>query len=74
MPQWYSQAQTVMLLSNVIQLPGLTGQALGLPAGPPAAGSIDLQVDNDPYPDWIKIFWFQFYAFEGVGSSIVHEL
>ncbi|MFY9344738.1 MAG: hypothetical protein WAT39_19760 [Planctomycetota bacterium] len=73
-PQWYSQAQTVMLLSNVIQLPGLTGQALGLPAGPPAAGSIDLQVDNDPYPDWIKIFWFQFDAFEGVGSSIVHEL
>lgn len=74
-PAWYNPNVTVFVPSgNIVQVAGPTGAAIGLAAGAAAAASLDLTVDNDPYPDWIKIFWFQFDAFEGVGSSVAAEI
>ncbi|MCU0867036.1 MAG: hypothetical protein MUC36_24900 [Planctomycetes bacterium] len=73
-PQWYNPAVTQgVITGNLRYLPNLAGRVgvLGVqPAGAPQTAVLDLTVDNDPYPDWIKIFWFQFDALEGSTGDI----
>ncbi|MBL9079688.1 MAG: hypothetical protein JNL08_19455 [Planctomycetes bacterium] len=68
-PSWYNATVTGWTLSpNVVWIPALAGHTgcLGLVGtGTPTQASLALDVDNDPHIDWIKIFWFQFDAFEG---------
>jgi hypothetical protein len=74
-PPWYSAAVTGFVpTGNVVVLPGLSGNGVGLTAGAAATAALDLTVDNDPYPDWVKVFFVQFDAFEGAGSDVVAEL
>jgi hypothetical protein len=73
-PAWYNPAITQGVASaNLGYLPSLGGQTgvFGFTStGAGQAASLDLTVDNDPYPDWIKIFWFQYDAFEGAAGDI----
>ncbi|MBL8755958.1 MAG: hypothetical protein JNK15_21865 [Planctomycetes bacterium] len=75
-PAWYNPAVTVFANSGPLSLiPAVSGNALGiLGNGTTRAASADLTVDNDPYPDWIKIFWFQFDVLEGTSGSVVSEI
>jgi hypothetical protein len=72
-PAWYTPSVTAGVVTpNVRQVPGLgTGGAIGLlGSGTPQTASIDLTVDNDPYVDWIKIFWFQYDELEGSSGGV----
>ncbi len=73
-PPWYNAAITGWNAStNLVYLPTLSGHVgvLALQGtGAPVSAALRLTVDNDPYPDWIKIFWFQFDAFEGASGSL----
>ncbi len=75
-PTWYNPGVTLFANSgNVTSVPGNGGNGLGiLGNGNTQSGSADLTVDNDPYPDWIKIFWFQFDVLEGASGSVVAEI
>jgi hypothetical protein len=73
-PPWYQASVTqVNPTPNLVFLPTLTTHtdvlAL-LPTGAPQAAAIDATIDNDPYPDYIKIFTFQYDAFEGAAGSV----
>lgn len=72
-PPWYNPAITQGVASaNLGYIASLGGRAgvFGLNATSAQAGSLDLTVDNDPYPDWIKVFWFQYDVFEGGAGTI----
>ena len=71
-PTWYSPLVTQMVLSpNVVVINTPTGTGLGLIGnGAPQNGAIELTVDNDPYPDYIKLFWFQFDALLGASGNV----
>ncbi len=71
-PTWYSPLVTQMVLSpNVVVINTPTGTGLGLIGnGAPQNGAIELTVDNDPYPDYIKLFWFQFDALQGASGNV----
>ena len=75
---WASISKTVTAVTvmtptpNVVPIGGPLGGHVGVIGvvgnGVPQAGGLDLQVDNDPHLNWVKIFWFQFDAFEGTGD------
>lgn len=73
-PSWYSPLVTQGVASaNLGYVASLGGQpgVFGLVATAPGqAASLDLTVDNDPYPDWIKLFWFQYDVYEGGAGTI----
>lgn len=73
-PSWYSPAVTQGVASaNLGYLPSLGGQTgvFGFTStGAGQTASLDLTVDNDPYPDWLKIFEFQYDVFEGAAGTI----
>ncbi len=77
-PSWYNASITLLQTSpNVTLLPTFMGHTgvLGLVGtGAPISASIDLKVDNDPHIDWIKIFWFQFDAFEGSSGKVAAQI
>ncbi|MBX3464585.1 MAG: hypothetical protein KF830_15560 [Planctomycetes bacterium] len=81
-PGWYNAAVTGFTVPpNAAWLPTLAGHSgvLGLVGtGGLTQALVRLQVDNDPHLDWIKIFWFQFDAFEGptgeIGAEIEQDL
>jgi len=74
-PPWYSAAVTQgQVTGNLGYVPTLAGHVgvLGLGGtGVPQSAALDLTVDNDPYPDWIKVFWFQFDVYEGTSGEVV---
>lgn len=75
-PSWYNPAVTTFFNTpNLVSVPTSTGNGLGLlGSGAAQNGTADLTVDNDPYPDWIKIFWFQFDAYEGTTGAVIAEI
>jgi hypothetical protein len=77
-PPWYSASVTSgQPTPNLQWLPTLAGHigVLGLPGnGSLQLASLDLTVDNDPQPDWIKMFYVQFDAFTAAGDEITVEI
>ncbi len=77
-PPWYSAAVTGgTITGNLGYIPTLAGNVgvLGMTgSGTPQSAGLDLTVDNDPYPDWIKVFWFQFDVFEGTSGEVTAQL
>lgn len=77
-PPWYSPTVTTGVASANLRYLAALGGNVGVLAlqgsGAAQAATLDLTVDNDPYIDWIKVFWFQFDAFEGTGGSITAEI
>ncbi|HEX6811151.1 MAG TPA: hypothetical protein VF384_05985 [Planctomycetota bacterium] len=75
---WYNPLVTGATFSpNIVAIPTLAGHTdcVGmLPTGVPQVGSFEMQVDNDPHLNWIKIFWIQFDAFEGTSGDIASEI
>jgi len=73
-PPWYNPAVTQGVattnLGYVASLGGFSGVFGVTNAGGTVSADLDLTVDNDPYPDWIKLFWFQYDEFEGATGSI----
>ena len=73
-PPWYNPAVTQGVatanLRYVASLGGFNGVCGVTSAGGAVAADLDLTVDNDPYPDWIKVFYFQYDEFEGAAGSI----
>lgn len=75
-PSWYNPAITrfpTPLPPPIQYLPSLNGHTgvLGFTGnGTPTQAALDLKVDNFPHLDWIKVFWFQFDAFEGASGSV----
>ena len=73
-PPWYNPAVTQGVATPALRfvptLGGFTGVCGITSAGGAVSADLDLTVDNTPYPDWIKVFWFQFDSFEGAGGSI----
>jgi hypothetical protein len=73
-PPWYNPAVTQGVatanLRYVASLGGFNGVCGVTSAGGPVSADLDLTVDNDPYPDWVKLFWFQYDEFEGAAGSI----
>lgn len=71
---WYNPAETSWTApANAVWIPTLNGHVgvLGLVGGgAPTSALLKLKVDNDPHLDWVKIFWFQFDAFEGSSGDI----
>ena len=71
---WYNPAETAWTApSNAVWIPTLNGHVgvLGIVGGgAPTSALLKLKVDNDPHLDWVKIFWFQFDAFEGSSGEI----
>lgn len=71
-PSWYSPTITRGLRTvNLVHLPSFQNH-VGVYAlqgtGAPLAAAIDLKVDNNAYPDWIKIFQVQYDAYDTGGS------
>jgi hypothetical protein len=73
-PTWYNAAVTGFVVPpTVVWQPafaGHTGVLSLVGTGAPTSANVELKVDNDPHIDWIKIFWFQFDAFEGTSGDI----
>lgn len=73
-PPWYNPAVTQGVatanLRYIASLGGFTGVCGVTSAGGPVSADLDLTVDNDPYPDWVKLFWFQYDEFKGATGSI----
>lgn len=77
-PSWHSFAVTQMTTSSNVAwigtLSGHTGVIGLVGTGAPTSAAIELVVDNDPHIDWIKIFWFQFDAFEGTSGEVAARI
>lgn len=77
-PPWYSPAVTQGVITGPLAyIPTLAGNVgvLGLNGiGTPLAAQLRLTVDNDPYPDWIKLFLLQFDVFEGTSGEVTAKL
>jgi hypothetical protein len=77
-PPWYSPVVTHgSITGNLVYVPTLAGNVgvLGLTgSGAPQSAGLNLNVDNDPYPDWIKVFWFQFDVFEGASGEVTAQI
>lgn len=77
-PSWYSSTVTAFTVPpNVVWIPSLGGQSgcVGLVGtGSPQSAALALKVDNDPHLNWVKIFWFQFDAFEGTSGAVAGRI
>ncbi|MFK7741063.1 MAG: hypothetical protein AB8H80_12145 [Planctomycetota bacterium] len=79
-PNWYVNQQPFTPTGDPLQwVSNLNGHqgVYGLVAtNPPTNQRSDLNlfIDNDPHLDWVKIFWFQFDAFESSSGSIEHAI
>ncbi len=63
-PAWYTGSR-MTISANVQRLAQLNGfpGVLGLPAS--GQGFSETDIDNDPRPGWIKIYWMQYSWFQG---------
>jgi hypothetical protein len=78
-PGWYVPANTFFTRSlGVAWLPGLTNHVgvLGVANSGTTTRTetLSVQIDNNPQPNWIKIFWFQFDAFAADPSSVAAKV
>lgn len=71
-PSWYVPPPNngFTLSPNIVQIPTLAGHTGVLGFTGAGTGTISLVVDNDPRPDWIKIFWLQFDSFETASGTV----
>ena len=76
-PNWYSNPAPWTGTNNLTWLQNLNGH-VGVCAlvctGTATQADLNLFVDNDPHLDWIKIFWFQFDAFEGSTGDLSQSI
>ena len=76
-PPWYSNPSPWTAGGNVNWIANLGNHqgVMGLTGtGSPIQADVSLFVDNDPHFDWVKIFWFQFDAFEGSSGEIANRI
>ncbi|HLQ38099.1 MAG TPA: hypothetical protein VK348_09875 [Planctomycetota bacterium] len=77
-PLWYNPAITTLPVNPPIQwlstFQGHTGVLALVGNGVPRTGALPLKVDNDPRPNWIKIFWMQYDEFSSSTGSVSAKL
>ncbi len=71
-PAWYVPPSNngFLLSGSVSVLPTLGGNTDVLGIRGLGSGTVALEVDNDPRPNWIKIFWLQFDGYQTTGTTV----
>jgi len=66
LPSWYVSPPNDGFTTspNIVHIATLAGQPGVIGFTGPGNGTISTEIDNDPRPDWIKLFWMQYDSFE----------